>query len=212
MTRKLFWDDPYRTSASATVTSVDGDIVQLDGTVFFAFAGGQERDLGTIDGYEVLDARWEGADIIYRLPADHSVRQGEHVVVAVDPERRNSLRRLHMATEIVLVLLTNADPRLVKVGAHISAARARIDFATDGSLADGLAEIEVAANRMVEEDREIVRAFVEGSDNRRYWEIADFAKVPCGGTLPARTGEIGRIRLKRRNPGKGKERVVVTIG
>jgi Ser-tRNA(Ala) deacylase AlaX len=108
--------------------------------------------------------------------------------------------------------MTEADPQLVKVGAHISAERARIDFASDRSLAERLAHVEDAANRIVEEDHEIVRAFFEDSDSRRYWEIADFAKVPCGGTLPSRTGEIGLILLKRSNPGKGKERVVITLG
>jgi Ser-tRNA(Ala) deacylase AlaX len=35
--------------------------------------------------------------------------------------------------------------------------------------------------------------------------------MPCGGTHVARTGEIGPVRLKRRNVGAGKERVEVTL-
>ncbi|HSQ40236.1 MAG TPA: hypothetical protein VLM78_08735 [Anaerolineales bacterium] len=41
--------------------------------------------------------------------------------------------------------------------------------------------------------------------------MAGFAHVPCGGTHLKRTGEVGRIELKRDNIGKGKERIKVTI-
>ena len=43
----------------------------------------------------------------------------------------------------------------------------------------------------------------------RYWEIEGFARVPCGGTHLKRTGEVGNIALKRKNIGKGKERIEV---
>ena len=35
--------------------------------------------------------------------------------------------------------------------------------------------------------------------------------VPCGGTHVRRTGEVGTIALKRRNPGKGKERIEIQV-
>ncbi|HOG04600.1 MAG TPA: alanyl-tRNA editing protein, partial [Accumulibacter sp.] len=38
-----------------------------------------------------------------------------------------------------------------------------------------------------------------------------FARVPCGGTHVRRTGEIGSIRLKRNNIGRGKERVEILL-
>lgn len=211
MTRKIFWDDPYRTSVAAKVTLVNGPEVILDGTIFFAFAGGQERDHGTIGGRDVLDARWEGPDIVYRLRPRHGLVGGDGVIIAIDAERRARLRRLHMATEIVLELLTQTDPTLVKIGAHMSAERGRIDFATPNSLRDQLPEIEAAANELVAQDLAILRRFFEDSETRRYWEIAGFARVACGGTLPARTGEVGQLRLRRRNPGKGKERVEIEI-
>jgi len=211
MTRKLFWDDPYRTAAPAVVATVAGDLIMLDETVFFAFAGGQERDHGTIGGYPVLDARWDQDDIVYRLPADHTLRPGYAVHVVVDAARRDRLRRLHMATEIVLVALIADDPSLEKIGAHISADRARIDFAAAESLSGRLPTVSTNVNGLIEEDHEIVRAYAEGSTTRRYWEIEGFGRVPCGGTLPARTGEIGRVQLKRRNPGRAKERVEITL-
>lgn len=211
MTRKLFWDDPYRVAAAARVTAVDGDVVTVDGTIFFAFAGGQERDHGTIGGHEVLNAHWDGPDIRYRLPADHGLRVGEPADIVIDEIRRDRLRRLHMATEVVLELFTQHHPALFKVGAHMSPDKGRIDFASDHPITDWVPAIADAANTMIAADVAITRAFEPGSSSRRYWEIAGFAKVACGGTLPDRTGEIGPVELRRTNPGKGKERVEITL-
>lgn len=211
MSTNVFWDDPYLPRLDTTVAGVEGDLVALTATNFFAFAGGQERDHGTIGGHEVLDARWEGPGIVYRLPKKHGLKAGDAVVVVIDHQRRDRLRRLHMATEIVLELLTKAHPRLVKVGAHMSEERGRIDFASDLTLTDWLVDIAKTANQIIETDIAIERSFYEGSDTRRYWRISGFAQVPCGGTLPERTGEIGPIDLRRSNPGKGKERVEITL-
>lgn len=207
----VFWDDPYLPRLDTTVAAVDGEFVTLAETIFFAFAGGQERDHGTIGGHEVHDARWDGPKIVYRLPKKHGLRVGDHVEVVIDHNRRDRLRRLHMATEIVLELMTQAHPHLLKVGAHMSEDRGRIDFATDHQITDWLVEIAKAANRMIEADLPIERAFYEGSTTRRYWKIRGFGSVPCGGTLPESTGEIGPVDLRRSNPGRGKERVEITL-
>lgn len=53
--------------------------------------------------------------------------------------------------------------------------------------------------------------FYAFSNERRYWKINEFAAVPCGGTHIKRTGEIGQIKLKRVNPGKGKERIEIYL-
>ena len=211
MTRKVFWDDPYLTSLRTTLVDVADDEVQVAETILFAFSGGQERDHGSIGGQEVIDAHWDGPNLVYTLPTGHGLVAGYAVVVVIDSERRSRLRRLHMATEIVLELLTQDDPSLSKVGAHIGADRARIDFACDESLAPRLGRFEEAANSMISADLEITSAFSDEAAERRYWEIPDFARVPCSGTHPRRTGEIGLIRLRRANPGRGKERVEVTL-
>ena len=64
---------------------------------------------------------------------------------------------------------------------------------------------------IIEANQEIVSAFSDGEKEERYWEIRGFAQVPCGGTHLRRTGEIGEIELKRKNPGKGKERIEIHI-
>ena len=49
-------------------------------------------------------------------------------------------------------------------------------------------------------------------NQRRYWKIEGFARVPCGGTHLKRTGEIGAVTPKRVNIGKGKERIEIRVG
>src|SRR5262249_11459064 len=87
----------------------------------------------------------------------------------------------------------------------------RIDFAWPASVAPHLPALAAAANRIVAADRAIVSAFSDEAAEERYWQIPDFARVPCGGTHLRRTGEIGDITLPRRNPGKGKERIEIRV-
>jgi Ser-tRNA(Ala) deacylase AlaX len=64
---------------------------------------------------------------------------------------------------------------------------------------------------MIEANQEIISAFSDEEKEERYWEIRGFARVPCGGAHLRRTGEIGEIELKRKNPGKGKERIEIYL-
>nr|WP_240928781.1 hypothetical protein [Chromobacterium piscinae] len=98
-----------------------------------------------------------------------------------------------------------------KIGAHIAEDKARIDFALDQPITPLLADIAAAAQRLIDDDLLIVSAFSDQAAGRRYWELPGFARVPCGGTHLKRSGEVGRIALKRRNIGKGKERVEIYL-
>ncbi len=102
---KVYWDNPYLTSLSATVTSTEGGIVTLDQTIFYAFSGGQASDRGTIGGYLVLDARKVGLEIEYLIPEMHTLSIGDTVNIEIDPIHRDALRRLHFAAELVLELV-----------------------------------------------------------------------------------------------------------
>jgi len=210
-TIKRFWIEPYLDVLTTTVATVDADAVTLAETIFYAFSGGQESDQGTIAGIEVLEARKAGDDIIYRLPSRHGLETGEPVTVAIDWPRRYRLMRLHFAAEIVLELVYRQLRGAEKIGAHIAADKARIDFAWPESVTSLLPGLEEAANDISRQDLPITSAFSDEASGRRYWEIAGFARVPCGGTHLRRSGEIGRIALKRRNIGKGKERIEVLL-
>lgn len=211
MTRKVFWEDPYRTSLDTRVATVDGDAVTLEATILYALSGGQESDHGSIGGHPVLEARRHGREIVYTLPAGHGLAAGAPVQVAIDWPRRHRLMRLHFAAEIVLELVYRRFPGIRKIGAHIAADKARIDFDWPTSLAPHCPGLCAAAQALVDADEPIESAFSDVAAERRYWKIAAFSQVPCGGTHLRRTGEVGTLALKRRNVGKGKERIEISV-
>jgi Ser-tRNA(Ala) deacylase AlaX len=211
VTRKRFWTEPYRTTLEARIASVDGNDVTVDETIFYAESGGQESDAGTIGGRAVVRAHKRDLDIVYTLADGHGLAAGDAATIAIDWERRYRLMRLHLAAELVLELVYRRLAGVEKTGAHIAADKARIDFAWPESITPILAALRDEAQALVDADHPIVSAFSDEAAQRRYWEIAGFARVPCGGTHLRRTGEIGAIALKRDNRGKGQQRIVITL-
>ena len=212
MVAKLFWQDPYRTTLDTRIAAVEGDVVRLEETIFYAFSGGQESDAGTIAERTVLEARKEGSDILYRLEPGHGLKAGDPATIAIDGARRAKLMRLHLAAEIILELAYQNLPGIQKIGAHIAEDKARIDFEWPENVAKLFPMFAEKAAALIAADYPIVSAFSDEVNQRRYWEIAGFARVPCGGTHLKRTGEIGAIVLKRVNIGKGKERIEIRVG
>jgi Ser-tRNA(Ala) deacylase AlaX len=210
-TRKVFWEDPYLSRLATRIKSVQGREVTLCETIFYAFSGGQESDAGLIGPCPVLGAEKRGADIVYTLAEGHALAVGDEVVVSIDWPRRYRLMRLHFAAELVLELVYRLRPGVEKIGAHISEGRARIDFAWPGSIAQHLPDVLVELQRIVAANETITTGYSDVGAQRRFWRIPNFAAVPCGGTHPRATGEIGALTLKRRNIGKDKERIEISL-
>ena len=211
MAIKVFWQDPYLTQHQTTIATVTDNQVTMQSTIFFAFSGGQESDHGSIGGRPVLYAEKDGLEIVYTLADGHGLVPGQNVEVTIDWPRRYRVMRLHFAAELVLELFYQTLPGVEKVGAHIAEEKARIDFVWPESINPLLPEIAKAANAIIASNLEITSAFEDELNERRYWEIDGFSRVPCGGTHVKRTGEIGPLRLKRNNIGRGKERVEIFL-
>jgi Ser-tRNA(Ala) deacylase AlaX len=211
MTRKIFFMDPYLTVIQTVVTSVKDSDLTVAETIFFAFSGGQESDYGTIGNHRVLEARTEGKEIIYTLESGHGLKPGDPVWMRIDWERRYKLMRLHFAAEIVLELVSRRLGPIKKIGAHIGQDKARIDFEWQGNISTIFPLLLKEARGIIEANQEIVSDFSDEEQEKRFWEIKGFARVPCGGTHLKRTGEIGEIELRRKNPGKGKERIEIYV-
>jgi alanyl-tRNA synthetase len=211
MTDRRFWLEPYRCVLDTRVATVEGEAVTLVASVFYAQSGGQESDRGTIGGLPVLEARIAEADIVYTLPPDHPLKPGDAVQVQIDWPRRYCLMRLHFAAELVLELAYRHLGAVEKIGAHIAEDKARIDFAWHENLARHFPRWESEVQALIDADLPIVSAFSNEAAGLRYWEVDGFARVACGGTHLRRTGEVGAIALKRKNVGRGKERVEITL-
>lgn len=211
MSRKLYWDEPYCVAVESSVVAVGGDELSLRETIIYAFSGGQESDRGSIGGLTVLDARQGEGGPWYRLRPGHGLRVGDSVTVAIDWERRYRLMRLHSAAEILLQFAYRALPGVERIGAHIGADKARLDFSWPQSLAPLLDSFAERLRAFVAADLAIECGYSDEAAERRYWRVEGLDTVPCCGTHPRRTGELGALRLKRDNRGRGQERIEIFL-
>jgi len=225
--RKVFWDNPYQCSLPTTVASVVGNEVIFDATIAFSFSGGQESDLATVNSLPILNSRIHDQDIIYILPDNHGLIAGDTIEMKIDWSRRNRLMRLHFACELILVLInrsfankqTNEELHpeeidhvgIVKTGAHIAENGARIDFRLDENISKYFESLLAEYSRIIQADLPIEKGYINEHQQIRYWRIQNIAKVPCGGTHVNSTAEVGLVKLKRDNAGKGLERIKITL-
>ncbi|MCM3273300.1 alanine--tRNA ligase-related protein [Paenibacillus elgii] len=211
MVEKVFWTNPYLTELNTRVTSANGDDITVEQTIFYAFSGGQESDSGMIGGFSVKQARKDGQEIIYTLEEGHGLKVGNQVTMTIDWNRRYRLMRLHFAAEVILELTYKHLEGIEKIGAHIAQDKARIDFLWHQNISQSFPFIEKESRKIIEANLDIVSAFSDEENERRYLEVNGFSRVPCGGTHLKKTGEVGEIKLKRNNIGKGKERIEIYI-
>ncbi|MDE1233403.1 alanyl-tRNA editing protein [Vibrio aestuarianus] len=211
MCEKVFWANPYQTELSSTVTRVDSSNVELSQTIFYAESGGQESDRGTINGIPVLLARKVGTRLIYTLKYPPNFIPGDTVITRIDWERRYALMKLHFAAEVVLKMFYQRHKGIVKIGAHISENKSRIDFEWPENISPLLKEMETEAQKLIDSDSVIISDFSDQANEKRYWKVHGFSQVACCGTHLKRTSEVGQVQLKRKNIGKGKERVEIAL-
>ncbi|MCL1906042.1 MAG: alanyl-tRNA editing protein [Clostridiales bacterium] len=209
--KKIFWDDPYKTSLTTTVTGVKEARVTLSETIFYAFSGGQQPDKGSIGGFAVLQAQKDGTEIYYTLPDHHTLSAGDTVEILIDWNRRYRLMKLHFAAELVLETMYQKFDRPEKTGANITPQKARVDFRWEGPVSSVFPKLLPDIQSIIAADLPIISGFENEREELRYWEIKGFAKVLCGGTHLKRTGEIGVVQLRRKNNGKGLERIEITL-
>jgi Ser-tRNA(Ala) deacylase AlaX len=208
--RKIFWENPYQHSLTTSVVYVRGESVLFKETIAFSFSGGQESDRAFVNGIPIINSEIEGDLIYYMLPRDHGLSIGDQIMMEIDWPRRYKLMRLHFAAELILEIVTRLL-KTDKIGAHISESKARIDFSYDKNIAPILDDILSQYNPIILRDEPIKTGFLDVENQRRFWEIEGFSKVPCGGTHVKSTAEVGFIHLKRVNIGAGKERIEIRL-
>jgi len=235
-TELVFRDDAYAREITARVVSASAEGVVLDRTNFYARAGGQPGDLGTLRwaGGEmaVADTLKGPEDTVLHVPAPGAALppDGAEVTAVLDWDRRHRLMRMHTSLHLLCSLIPGAGV----TGGQIGAEKSRLDFdlpepPTKESLTEKLNAL-VAANHAVTfswiSDAELdanpglVRTLSvqppRGSGQVRLVRIggadAPVDLQPCGGTHVAATGEIGRVEVaKIENKGKANRRVTLVL-
>ncbi len=234
MTERLFLEDSYLATASATVVAAGPEGIVLDRTPFYARSGGQPGDAGTLlwAGGETVIAdtiKGEGETILHVPAADAALpAAGTNVEAAIDWPRRHRLMRMHTT----LHLLCSLIPGAAVTGGQIGLDRSRLDF--DLPEPPAKAELESDLNALIAADHLISHEWVDeavldsdpglvrtlsvkpprGSGRVRLVRIgsaeAPVDLQPCGGTHVAHTGEIGAMAvLKIENKGRQNQRITV---
>jgi alanyl-tRNA synthetase len=223
MTERLYLLDAYLRSFRARVLEVrdlDGrPAAILDRTAFYPEGGGQPGDRGTLGGVRVLDTQEQGGAVLHVLA--QALQPGE-VAAEIDWARRFDHMQQHHGQH----LLSAAFDRLgaPTVSFHLGERTCTIDLDAPPGKVDG-AQAEAIANESIWRDLPVVARDFTGEERARLPLRKEPVKgdrvvlvdgvdaSPCGGTHPARTGEVGSVAvLKTQKWGDGRSRVEFVCG
>jgi alanyl-tRNA synthetase len=229
MNDRLYYQDAYQKTFAARIigrgAEADGTpYVILDQTAFYPTGGGQPCDLGLIYGLEVIDVEEVDGEVRHRLraPLPPEVQEVEG---RIDWQRRFDHMQQHTGQHILSAAFVE-EYQAETVAFHLGRERVTIDVRLDELTQEMAERVEALANRIVFENRPIEARFVDKAElaamplrkqptvteNIRVVIIPDFDYNPCGGTHPARTGEVGPIKILGWERHRGNMRVEFVCG
>ena len=234
-TERLFVAEPYARSCEARVSAAEPGVVRLDRTVFYPEGGGQPGDTGLLrmtDGAELVvrDTRkGDSADDVLHLvdPDAAPPAPGTPVTAVLDWERRSRHMRMHTCLHLLSAVV---DAPVT--GGQLTSEKGRLDFDLDSRRLEKPA-LEEALNALIARDLPVSPRWIEDSELEAQPELVKTMRVkppmgqgrvrliqvegvdlqPCGGTHVGRTGEIGRVSVRKiESKGKHNRRITLTFG
>jgi alanyl-tRNA synthetase len=204
--------------------------VLLNQTPFYAESGGQVGDTGVMTGegvcFRVTETQKRAGDLIVHFGTveEGKLEAGTTLVLAVDHERRSSIRRNHSATHLLHEALRQVlGDHIAQRGSLVAPDRLRFDFVHQKPITpEELSRIEDIANAVVLENDEVTTRLMAVDDARdagaralfgeKYGDevrVVSMGKTArehgnnalgwsvelCGGTHVRRTGDIGLISV-----------------
>ena len=156
MTKKLYLESieaAYLEEFTAEVIAIEDNKIVLDQTLFYPLGGGQNWDLGTIDGpngeMNVIEVR--GRDAIHHTIEDtFELEIGDEVSGTIDFERRYAHMKMHTAQHLVSGIAYEMFDGVRTVGNQIHTKKSRIDFKPIQFTEDMLSELQSAVNEKIQ--------------------------------------------------------------
>ena len=230
MTLKKYLDNPYQKEFNAevikTVEISNNQGLILDQTCFFAKGGGQPSDLGTINDIPVLDVISNGDEIIHIMSKPVN---DNSIVGKINWIRRFDHMQQHTGQHILSqCLLKTINTHTLHF--HMENNFSIIEINYDKGNEDKFIEVELLANKIVYENKEIKTFLVKKNEianyplrkapNEKFFtdqgirvaNVGDFDYIPCGGTHCLRTGEVGLIKIKEFTKKKKVHRLKIVCG
>jgi len=230
-----FYLDPYQTTLHTTVLRHDERGLVLADTLCYPLGGGQPGDTATLqlaDGSQlaITDTRRDKAsrEIVHQLAAGSPLLAADSAVtLQLDWARRHRHMRVHTCLHLLSCVI-----RAGVTGGNLTADSGRLDFDLPEGMELDKDEIEAGLNALVAQDLAVSIQMTSGEALKarpeliktmsvtpplelpeiRLIEIDGVDLQPCGGTHVRRTGEIGRLLVKKiESKGARNKRVVVTL-
>ncbi len=226
--QRLYYDDSYTTRFRARVAAVGEHAgrpaVELEATYFYPEGGGQLGDRGTLGGTAVEDVQVDEAGRVW-----HLLGPGAPPAVEVDAEVDWARRFDHMQQHTGQHILSAAFERVADaptLSSTLGAERSVVEVALAEADWRLVERVEEAANRVVWENRPVLRHWVDEAGAKRFAlrkapavdgpirvvEIPDFDASACGGTHTLHTGEVGAIKVVRWEKVRGNQRFEFLCG
>lgn len=196
----------------------DKGAVILAATPFYAEAGGQVGDTGTLSGESLLfrvdETRQQGSAIVHHgevLKGELHLQQP--IWATIDELRRHAIRLHHSATHLLhAALRVILGDHVQQKGSLVEADRARFDFAHGSTIAQqDLDRVETLVNEKIQLNQPIETAIMSLEEAKqtgaaalfdekyaetvRVLSMGDFSKELCGGTHASRTGDLGILKI-----------------
>ncbi|MFX0145239.1 MAG: alanyl-tRNA editing protein, partial [Candidatus Hodarchaeota archaeon] len=214
MSKKLYWEDAYKSKFTAKVTAVNDEGVVLDKTLFYPESGNQASDHGYLKTgnlkFKVDTVSKDGEEILHHISSDFKdkINIGDEVHAEIDWDYRYGIMKAHTSQHIFSAV--------VKKKFNIDTVRANLTFEevfleiSQKIDYNQLKEILIDVNKICttnnlkvnsnilsgEEARQIsekIRSAIPNEPKIRLMEIEDLDLVCCGGTHIKDTSEIGKI-------------------
>lgn len=235
MTERLYYDQPYLKQFSAAVTACreasGGYDIALDRSAFYPTSGGQPYDTGVLRAnglsLAVTDVTAQDDTVWHRTDAPLNV--GDTVSGEIDWARRWDHMQQHGGEHLLAGCIWHLF-RGVTRGLHVSADTSTIDIKMPDDRThlspDETAALETLVNRRIQQDAPIrywfpspeelktlpLRKPSTVTEHVRVVAAGDFEMVPCGGTHPSSTGQLGLIKVLSTAPARGFMRVTFVVG
>jgi len=215
----------------------ESDAAFLDVSPFYAEAGGQIGDTGTLEWSEgiarVLDTVYTagGAARLHSVRVEHGeLTVGAHVHASVDGQRRAQVARHHSSTHLLNQALREELGAIVQRGSYVGPEHTTFDFAFARQLTqDEISSVEHRVNEAIRrnlerhvEEMPLADARASGAIallDESYAELVrvvsfgDYSRELCGGTHVARTGDIGAALIaSEQSIGQGTRRIELVAG
>jgi alanyl-tRNA synthetase len=233
-TEKFYYTDMLLKTCRVLVTEIKDNTICLDRTVAYPEGGGQISDAGWFDfkgltipffdvkkGYGRIFSVADFPTINVDTPVYHTVSEsdihnftvGDTLIMNIDVKRRILITVHHSAIHLALMFASELRNSLYSGirGCSITETSARLDFFLEERFSEeDILFISNSISEIISSNEPIYIYPYDTEKEAWYWKCRNYI-CPCGGTHVRHTGEIGKVLVRRRGIGKGRERLIVEV-